>query len=170
MEQNLQRIDALGKLRKEENEHFRNLVRGKNAHKVDLLVQKLNKEIAPKIDCTACGNCCRGLSPYLNKGDIKRLGEGLNLSAEQVVKRYTETDSSGVSFKHMPCKFLKENKCTVYQHRPDVCMSFPHLHKDGFITRSRRVFDNYGLCPIVFNVIEKMKQEMKFKFHQPDEG
>ena len=60
----------------------------------------------------------------------------------------------------IPCHFLHENKCTVYEARPTECREFPGLHKPGFIKRSFATFMHYGRCPIIFNVIEALKKEL----------
>ena len=91
LELDLEKIEHLGRIREDENFRFRNFLKGHNARKIDLLVHRLNEEIAPQIDCTACGNCCRRLSPCLTKNDLKNLSEGLNLPASEVVEKYTET-------------------------------------------------------------------------------
>ena len=163
LELDLEKIEHLGRIREDENFRFRNFLKGHNARKIDLLVHRLNEEIAPQIDCTACGNCCRRLSPCLTKNDLKNLSEGLNLPASEVVEKYTETIEKELSLKHLPCSFLVENKCSIYANRPETCASFPHLHKDHFTSRLRAAISNYSICPIVFNVMEQLKQEMHFR-------
>jgi Fe-S-cluster containining protein len=164
LETDLAKIELMAELRKEENQRFRRFLKGHTARKMDQLVHKLHDEIAPKIDCTKCGNCCRNLSPGLTKEDLRNLSHALNLSPAETVEKYTETDEMGeLSLKHLPCIFLKENKCTVYAHRPETCASFPHMHKPEFISRLRRVADSYAICPIIYNVFERMKLELHFE-------
>ena len=59
LETDLEKIELLGHERAEENFRFRKFLKGQNARKIDLVVHKLNEEISIKIDCTACGNCCK---------------------------------------------------------------------------------------------------------------
>jgi len=163
LETDLEKIRALALLRTNENQRFRSLLKNRNVTKTDLLVHRLHHEIAPKIDCTTCGNCCGTLTPYLTTTDLERLSEGTQLTVEQVIYFYTETDEHGLALKDVPCCFLTDNKCTIYEHRPQTCASFPHLHQPDFNSRARRTFDNYSICPIIFNVIERMKVEMHFE-------
>jgi Fe-S-cluster containining protein len=163
LEQDTRKIEELARLRKEENLKFKSFLKGRNARKISLAVHRLNNEIAPKIDCTACGNCCRNLSPCLNKEDLKKLSTALDMTTDEVVEKYTETDANGLSLKHLPCIFLANNKCTIYEHRPEPCASFPHLQEEDVTGRLRNIFDNYAICPIIFNVIEQLKLEMKFE-------
>src|SRR5947208_8164557 len=37
-----------------------------------------------------------------------------------------------------PCPALKGNLCSIYEGRPDVCRSYPHLEKPGLIFRLDR--------------------------------
>jgi Fe-S-cluster containining protein len=164
LETDLEKIKALSLIREDENERFRQFLKNRNDDKTDALVHRLNEVISARIDCTACGNCCKELSPTLSKGDLKQIAEATRKSVEEVIAAYTERDAEGdTSFRHMPCCFLAHNKCTIYQHRPEVCHSFPHLHKPAFSSRLRSAINNYAICPIVFNVIERMKKEMGFK-------
>ena len=55
---------------------------------------------------------------------------------------------------------LSDNCCTVYDHRPDDCRSYPHLHKDEFVFRLIQAVENCSVCPIVFNVFERLKDEL----------
>ncbi len=32
---------------------------------------------------------------------------------------------------HKVCPFLKDNKCTVYPNRPEICRQFPHVKYDN---------------------------------------
>jgi hypothetical protein len=63
----------------------------------------------------------------------------------------------------IPCGFLSENKCTVYEKRFDECREFPHLHKDNFKGRLFGTLIHYAMCPIIFNVVEELKKATGFK-------
>ncbi len=161
---NLQLIASLAKEREEENYHFRSFLKRNDDKKTDKTVHRFNEEISAKIDCTRCGNCCRSLMINLEKSDSQRLSEHLNISEDDFEKNYTETSEEGTTiFNTIPCHFLSDNKCTVYEARPATCSEFPHLHKPGFVFRLFSVIDNYGRCPIVFNVVEELKKSLKFK-------
>jgi hypothetical protein len=84
---------------------------------------------------------------------------------DKFVEHYMEFDNNEkkFKFKEIPCSFLKDNKCTLYECRQSDCRSFPHLHKKGFTTRLIDILQNYSICPIVFNVYEQLKIEMRFR-------
>jgi hypothetical protein len=62
-------------------------------------------------------------------------------------------------FKNLPCPFLSGNTCTVYDVRPEDCRSYPHLRKGEFVFRLMGVVCNCAVCPIVYNVLERLKGE-----------
>lgn len=163
LELNLEKIEKLGFLKEDENFKFRSYLKGQNTKKIDKIVQRLNSEISNRIDCTTCGNCCMKLKPCINEEDILRLSHRLNRTPQQIKNDYIEREEGEHSFKNFPCSFLKEKKCTIYEDRPEDCRSFPHLHKKRFISRLWGVIENYSICPIVFNVLEKLKTELNYK-------
>ena len=163
IETDLYKIETLAKLREDENWRFRSFLKGKNGHKVDVIVHRLNEEISAKIDCTKCGNCCTKLSPCITKNDLHNLSEALKIPSSEVVEKYTETIEDELSLKQLPCAFFADKKCTLYQYRPETCHSYPHLHKKDFTSRLISVLSNYEICPIVFNVYERLKDEMGFR-------
>jgi hypothetical protein len=66
----------------------------------------------------------------------------------------------GSVYRSRPCPVLQDNLCTVYDHRPGDCRSYPHLHKREFVFRMNQAFSNCFVCPIVFNVYEGLKREL----------
>lgn len=162
LELDLEKIEELVKLREDKNIEFRAFLKGQDPDKIDETVQRINIEISSQIDCTTCGNCCMKLKPFITEQDIKILSQRLNLSQQQVMDDYIEIDEGDQYFKNLPCSFLKEKKCTVYNGRPEDCRSFPHLHKEMFISRLWGVIENYSICPIVFNVFERLKTELNY--------
>jgi len=144
------------------NFHFRELLQQCDNAAIDELVFKLNNIITPQIDCTACGNCCRSLMINVEENDVQRLAKHLDISPEYFEEKFVERSSEGslAVMNKIPCHFLHENKCTVYEARPLECREFPGLHKPGFVKRSFATFMHYGRCPIIFNVIEALKKEL----------
>jgi len=160
LELDLEKIEQLGQLRERENFEFWTILKGQDGRRIDEIVHRLNAEISGRIDCTKCGNCCKKLEPCIRSPDIKRLSTKLGIPEEEIRANYLKEIEGEKFFKRLPCIFLKGNKCSIYQDRPDDCKSYPHLHKQDFISRLWGVIDNYSICPIVFNVFEKLKQEM----------
>lgn len=163
IETDLKKIKDFGKLRENENFKFRTFLKGQDPNKVDKIVHKLNAEITELIDCTTCGNCCMQFRFGVSDNEIEKLAHTLNTTPKQIKLDYIQTDPYEQYFKNIPCDFLKDKKCIVYDNRPEECREFPYLHKKNFNLRLFGVIDNYEVCPIVFNVFEILKSKLNFK-------
>ena len=165
METDLNRIKELAEQRENAYWSFRRYLKGEPlpSKKIDTMVHELFKDISSKIDCTACANCCREIRPGLSEDEIRVFADGLKMPVEQFTEQYiTKCDTPGVyMFKEKPCPFLKDNNCSNYEFRPEDCRSFPHLHKEDFTGRLIRVVCNCSVCPIVFNVYEELRKEIR---------
>lgn len=163
IERNLQKIAQDGEDRMEENFQFRAFLKGEDSDNGDEIVHQLNHEISNQIDCTTCGNCCKMMKPSVTEKDVERLALKLDMPAAKVRETYVEREDHIDFFKDTPCRFLKDKKCTIYEDRPDDCRSFPHLHKDNFSSRMFQIIANYSTCPIVYNVVEELKERLNFR-------
>lgn len=154
--------------REDENWRFRSFLKGVDLdiEERDAIVHRHYEEVSSKIDCCACGNCCREMLPVLSTSDVARLAAGLNLSEAETIDRFLvpqeeeEGETGTLTFNKKPCPLLSGNRCGAYASRPDNCRSFPHLHKEGFVFRLIQVMENCSICPIVFNVFERLKDEL----------
>jgi Fe-S-cluster containining protein len=156
-------IRQLSEERKRENLRFISYLKIQDSVHIDKLVHELNSFYISRIDCTQCGNCCTHLRPILAESDIDILIRNLQLSREKFKKAYVMTDEEGdMLFKKLPCAFLSDRKCGLYNSRPEDCRSYPHLYKNDFTSRLYGIFENYAICPIVFNVVEDLKNRLGF--------
>jgi uncharacterized protein len=164
-ETNLEKIRKIAEQKEAENARFRSFLKGRDDEEVDEKVKWLHGEITGKIDCTQCGNCCNHLQPDLEDYEIDKLADIDNISRDEFVKNFTEKGEfeNEIYLKTIPCKYLKDKKCSIYPDRPHTCKSYPHTHKPDFISRTFFMIHNYSICPIVFNVIEELKKELRFR-------
>ena len=166
IETDLKKIKETAQKKEDENWEFRSFLKGYyiEVEELDSIVHRLFELVSMEIDCTTCGNCCKEVSPALDQEDIERLAHGLGTSIDQFRQQFlVENDknfSEGLIFNKKPCPFLKGNLCSHYELRPEDCRSFPHLHKEEFVSRLINVIQNYAVCPIVFNVYERLKKEL----------
>ena len=126
---------------------------------LDAVVHEITDDVWSKLDCTECAHCCKTAQVEVSTKDITRLAAHLGISAKEFAKRYTRTDGdNAVIFKTVPCVFLGEdNLCTVYEVRPDSCRDYPLLHKPNFRSRSLFMLESNAVCPIIFNVWQRLK-------------
>ena len=166
IETDLKKIKETAQKKEDENWEFRTFLKGYyiEVEELDSIVHRLFEQVSMEIDCTTCGNCCKEVSPALDQEDIERLAHGLGTSIDQFRQQFlVENDknfSEGLIFNKKPCPLLKGNLCSHYELRPQACRSFPHLHKEEFVSRLINIIQNYAVCPIVFNVYERLKKEL----------
>ncbi|MEJ7768537.1 MAG: YkgJ family cysteine cluster protein [Chitinophagaceae bacterium] len=154
----------LAPVNEEANEEFYIYLKSQDDSHLDELVHRLNVEVSAQIDCTQCGNCCRSLIINIDPLETHTLSGYLDLPLQVFKEKYVEESQQGqLVVNTVPCHFLENNKCTIYEHRFLQCREFPHLHKTGFQKRLQGTLLHYGNCPIVFNVIEELKAELSFR-------
>lgn len=96
--------------------------------------------------------------------EAEALAIKLNTPLAELKDKYLEESTQGnLLINTIPCHFLKETKCTIYENRFSDCREFPHLHKDKFTSRLFSTLMHYSICPIIFNVVEELKVELNFK-------
>ena len=139
---------------------------------IDTIVHRIYREVSSEINCTSCANCCMEANFLVNDKDIQRLAQRLNLSLDEFKKKYIDNGNDsfegGYTFNRLPCPFLENNKCSVFRHRPGNCRSFPYLHKKDFVFKLMNVIENCSICPIVFNVYERLKREISLHIDDKD--
>ena len=146
------------------NEQFVSYLKLLNEVEVDDAVYKLEQKIAPQIDCTQCGNCCKTLMINVEEPESKIAAHHLNITKSQFEDSYIEKSMSGkMVISKIPCHFLNDNKCSIYLSRFAGCKEFPALHLPHIQKRLFTVFMHYGRCPIIYNVMEALKVEVGFE-------
>ena len=163
-------VAQLAAEREDANWRFRKFLKGVDleSEELDAIVHRHYEHVARQIDCCACANCCREMLPTLDDADVHRLAMGLGTEPGEIVARHLTRDEDGdLTFNRRPCPMLSGNCCSVYEHRPDNCRSYPHLQKERFVFRLMQVVTNCSVCPIVFNVFERLKDEI---WHHTDDA
>ncbi len=132
---------------------------------LDAIVQQTTDDVWKQIDFTTCANCCRTLQIIVDAKDIRRMSARLGITPQKFSQRYVQTDADGAKyFASTPCTFLgADNRCMVYEDRPQACRDFPYLHASDFRHRTLMMIENTAVCPIVFNVWQELKQRFRFR-------
>ncbi len=161
---NLDEIKFFADQREHENDRFRFFLKNGNGKKIDIIVHRLNDTIAPQIDCTACGNCCKSLMINVTAEEANSLSAHLQTTVTDLKEKYLEESAEGqMVINRIPCHFLTGTKCSIYEHRFEGCREFPYLDKDNFTNRLFGIMMYYSVCPIIFNVVETLKNELHFR-------
>ncbi len=161
-------LEKKAKRKEKENWEFRSFLKfydGMSDGEIDKLVSEITDQVWSSIDCTECGRCCIGLKPTLSEDDQKRLAAKLEITIDELRDQYLvyndDEYESGWEVKESPCPFLQEDKCTVYDSRPDDCRGYPYLYESDFISRTMGMIGRTFTCPIVYKVIEVLKKRVK---------
>ena len=171
-------LEKLAKKKEDENWKFRSFLKfydDLSDEEIDAIVFKLADEISREIDCINCGRCCKSLKPTLSEQDQQRLAAGLSITPEQLREQYLEYDNSddapGWRMIKSPCPFQEDdNRCMVYEHRPDNCRQYPYLHKPDFSYRTWGMIERTFTCPIVYQAMEELKGGSKNSFWRTSES
>jgi Fe-S-cluster containining protein len=170
VETDLNKIKEMASKKEEENLNFRVFLKevSINQKEIDVIVQKIHEDVSARIDCTQCANCCKNIRPLLSDRDIDRLAEGKLQPVSDVKQHYLTKpplQPDQYTFNNIPCPFLRQNLCSCYEYRPLACRSYPHLDKQDIVSRLETVLESYTICPIVYNVYEKLKEYFREKEH-----
>jgi Fe-S-cluster containining protein len=162
----LVQIKRFGEKQRQENQRFRAWMKRHNF--VERRFKNIAQEVEDSIECTTCANCCRVATIQIGNRDVERLARHLGLKLSDFLRDFTlETADEGRILKRNSngCIFLDGNFCTVYEARPQTCELFPHLVKGNgsLLSRMWHMPDRAVYCPIVFNMLERFKQETGFK-------
>jgi Fe-S-cluster containining protein len=153
----------------DENNAFRAFVKldlELSDRRLNTVVTETTAEVWKQIDCRTCANCCRSQHPTFSRPEVERIAAYFGLSVEELRTRYLTSDADSGKYitRELPCPFLEGNLCTIYEVRPAVCAGYPHLQRN-FRSRLWQNIDNAAVCPIVFNVLEDLKQRLGFAEH-----
>jgi Fe-S-cluster containining protein len=163
LETDLTKIKQIAEEKQAENDLFRDFLKQQDDVAIDLLVHGFTETVTPQIDCTQCGNCCKSLMINITKEETIQLSNHLHISETQLIDQYIEQSEQGqMIINTIPCHFLKGTSCSIYENRFTECREFPHLHKPHFTGRLFGTMQYYEICPIIFNVVEKLKEALYY--------
>ena len=154
IEIDLSRIQQLSQERDDENWEFRSWLKQYAPDDIDGLLKTLSQKYFALIDCTQCASCCRSLQMEFKKSELHSIAKTLGRSIEGFQK---ECMSGGQV--NPPCPMLNGKLCSIYENRPDVCRSFPHLEQPEFTSRLIGVIASVAICPIAFHAFEELTSE-----------
>jgi len=131
-----------------------------NFHKeeVEAYLQLSNSK---EISCSQCGYCCKNYKISMVLDDIEKLSKKINPAP------YIEPDKGReyrYVFKDIPCKFLqKDNKCSIYDVRPQSCKNYPFVIPEKIVRISRdhncNLIIKFFVIKAITILVQKIKEE-----------
>jgi Fe-S-cluster containining protein len=91
----------------------------------------LDSQVLKQFRCSGCGECCRWTGAVLLEGfDLPRIAAHLGLSEQEFIDGHTQLSPSRRQLALLDqadggCVFLKGDRCSVYEARPEQCRTFP---------------------------------------------
>ncbi|OQA62419.1 MAG: Flagellin N-methylase [Spirochaetes bacterium ADurb.Bin269] len=128
----------------------------------DSFVHECHRTVFAKIDCIACGLCCRNFGPLFRNTDIKHICAEIGTDPKRFTERYLRQDPDGVGFllKELPCPFQRtDNTCEVYEERTLSCKSFPHTESVNIQKKLVGLALDSLYCPAAFLICEMIMDE-----------
>lgn len=155
IETELSRIRQLSQEHDDENWEFRSWLKQNAPDNIDGVVKALSQRYFALIDCRLCANCCRSLPVEFKKSELLSIAKTLRQSIKAFEKQFMSEGKV-----NPPCPMLDGKLCSIYDNRPGVCRSYPHLEQPHFTSRLMGVIENVAICPIAFNAFEELKTKL----------
>ncbi len=142
-------------------------------------------------DCSICGLCCKDKDILIIGEDLKKISKYLDISYQDFFNNYTIKTSKkdiletyygiknsselrdNIKFGfikklftsnrmiRVPCKFLQNNRCKIYDVRPTACMIFPvYIYKKDNTFEIGSVYK----CPLATHFFEGLMEFTKIYF------
>ena len=148
----------------DKNYKFRTFLKNRADYDVlDRQFAKLHEELFAGYDCRQCANCCRNIGVALEDGEAKNIALRLGISENAFVEKYCTISIDEYALK-APCQFLKENgECAIQEFKPQNCKDYPHTNKPSRATHLLSILSDAEECPIVFEILERLKKAYKFR-------
>lgn len=130
------------------------------------LVAEVDKTVWKDIDCLECANCCKTMTPTYTPKDIKRIAGHFGMKPKEFKAKWLYKDESGDWMNTAtPCQFLgSDNKCYIYEIRPDDCAGFPHHNKKRFDLYNDTYIGNVPRCPATFELVSRLKKRVEKEY------
>ena len=151
----------------DENYAFRVYLKERaDADTLDKQFKTLHDELFAQYDCSKCRNCCKMFHGTIPKDDISKDAMHLGLSETEFVKRYLTDRPEEKSYqtKNQPCDFLDEyGTCGLGDCKPTDCREFPYTNKPDRLGSLLNTIEMAGVCPVVYEIIERLKTIYHFE-------
>lgn len=128
---------------------------------LDAAIRREHDRQFASIDCLDCANCCKSAPALLRQSDMDRLARRLGLTTGKFIDRYVLMDEDGdFVLNAVPCPFLlPDNRCSVYDDRPESCADYPHTARKRQAGLMDIHLENAAICPAVFRILETIGRE-----------
>ncbi len=164
------KVRAEARKKEKENFKFRTYLKcHADEDELDRQFLRLHKELFASYDCSKCRNCCKMYMGSIPAEDIDKDAQYLGMTPEQFVADYLEKEEFDMNYqtKHKPCDFLQEDgNCRLGDCKPDSCKKYPYTDQPERLSSLLSVLDVIEICPVAFEIYERLKKEMGFRLRR----
>lgn len=164
------KVKAEAREKEDENFKFRSYLKNHaDEDELDRQFLNLHKELFADYDCSKCRNCCKMYKGSIPAEDIDRDARYLGITSEEFIATYLEKEEYDMNYqtKHKPCDFLQEDgNCKLGDCKPDSCKKYPYTDQPERLSSLLSVLDVIEVCPVAFEIFERLKKEYRFKIYR----
>ena len=150
----------------EENWMFRTFLKMcADEKELDKQFKRLHEEIFSQYDCSKCRNCCREYTIEIPKKDLEKIAKKLEMSKSLVISTFLKKEPKNENYLTQgdSCVFLnQEGACILGHCKPEACRDYPFTNQPGRMGSLMDIVQNTAICPIVFEIYERLKLEYGF--------
>ena len=162
------KVAFYGKQKEDENYDFRTYLKiHADPDELDQQFQELHQELFSEYDCSQCGNCCKKYHGNIPEEDINQDASYLGMEADEFIDRYLKYNSAECTYetKKCPCDFWdsKTGECLLGDCKPESCKKYPYTDKPDRMGSLLSIIDNASICPVVYEILERLKEEYHFR-------
>jgi Fe-S-cluster containining protein len=131
---------------------------------LDTLFVNETQEVFKNTDCLTCANCCKNYSPIIEPEEIPMLCKAIGIESSQFFQDYVEMDEDGdFVFKSQPCPLLNldDNKCSIYENRPQACREYPHTNMKEMKNHLDLLEKNIEICPAAEEIVRRVLNKIE---------
>ena len=161
------KVKEFARERENENMKFRAFLKNNaDCSKLDEQFSELHNELFAGYGCRKCNNCCRAYNATVQESEVTAMAAHLGLTKQDFIEKYLISSVEEYEIK-APCCFLNENgECILQEFKPIGCKDFPYTNKPDRIWSLLGLVSFAEECPVVFEMLERLKTIYKFKSRQ----
>ena len=146
-----------------ENYRFRTYLKGHADEKeLDKQFKKLHNKYFKDTDCSKCRDCCKILGISMSEEELNKICKKYNLDINKLKNDVLKEEYG--KYVASPCPFLNDdNSCQIKNCLPKSCKDYPYTNKDERLYSLLTVVQNSKVCPVVYNILEDLKDMYNFK-------